>query len=109
THTRREGSGRTIPLRDAGYFADGFSLVDGDRIRIDGGETLTIVGVDYADNSITVSRSTSWSEGAAVSLDYHGAAPDIGARETVAPRRRPPSSPSGPSSPSSEVGPIARP
>ena len=82
TRTRGAGSGRTIPLQDAGYFTDGFSLIDGDRIRIGDSGPFTVVSVDYAANTITVDSSTTWTDKAPVSLDFHGKAPDIGARES---------------------------
>ncbi|HEX6996045.1 MAG TPA: NosD domain-containing protein [Gammaproteobacteria bacterium] len=83
TRTRGAGSGRTIPLEDAGYFTDGFSLVDGDRIRIGNEAPLTVVAVDYEAHTVTVDRDTRWTNGAPVSLDFTGAAPDIGAIEAA--------------------------
>lgn len=96
TRTRGAGSGKTIPLQDAGYFTDGFSLIDGDRVRIGDAAPLTVVAVDYAAHTITVDSSTTWSDKAPVSLDFHGKAPDIGAREakpSAPPSRRVPKPP----------------
>jgi len=84
TRTRSAGSGKTIPLEDAGYFTDGFSLVDGDRIRIGDSEPLMVIAVDYSTHTVTVDRSTTWTAKAPVSLDFNGAGPDIGAIETAA-------------------------
>lgn len=84
TRTRNGGSGKTIALQDAGYFTDGFSLVAGDRIRIGKGDVLRIVKVDYSANTITVDKNATWESGAPVSLDFKGAGPDIGARESGA-------------------------
>lgn len=76
------GSGTTITLQDASYFCDGFGLTDGDTIRV-GSNEVTITGVNYGTNVITVDSSISWSNGDPVSYAYHGSAPDIGAKETA--------------------------
>lgn len=91
TRTRSAGSGTVLAVRDAGYFTDGFSLTSGDRIQIGAGAPVKVAKVDYEGNAITLSESREWSADAAVSLEHHGAAPDIGAyesgRDKSAPRR----------------------
>jgi hypothetical protein len=42
---------------------------------------VKIVKVDYKARTITVDRSISWQKDTAVTLDYKGRAPDIGAYE----------------------------
>ncbi len=81
TFTREAGSGTTIRVQDAGYFSDGFSIVPGDRIQIGNGPAVQIVRVDYAANTLTVSKPVQWPANAPVSLEFRGAAPDIGAVE----------------------------
>src|SRR5690606_4711142 len=81
TFTRDAGSGTTIKVQDAGYFSDGFSIVPGDRIQIGNGPAVQIVRVDYAANTLTVSKPVQWPANAPVSLEFRGAAPDIGAVE----------------------------
>ncbi len=82
TKTRSSGSGTKIPIEDAGYFFDGYGIVDGDIIQLEGQtQTAQIVSVDYDNNIITVDRSFSWYSGQGVALAYSGSAPDIGAFE----------------------------
>jgi hypothetical protein len=84
TTTTSSGSGRVIPVADAGFFHDGFSIEgeSGDSVQLEGASSsITIVGVDYTNNTITVSADTSWTNGQGVSLSYNGNAPDIGASE----------------------------
>jgi hypothetical protein len=40
------------------------------------------VSVDFGANRLVVDRDIGWAAGAAVQLEYEGAAPDIGAVET---------------------------
>ena len=93
TRTRSAGSGKVVPLEDAGYFSDGLGVIAGDRIQIGGAPVRRVVDVDYADHTVTLTESAQWEAGAGVSLEYSGAGPDIGARELggsdPAPLRRP--------------------
>jgi hypothetical protein len=76
------GSGTSIPVVDASYFIDGFGIVAGDIIQLQGNpDPLTIVGIDYAANTITVNRPTSWTNGQGIALGRIDAAPNIGAYE----------------------------
>ena len=76
------GSGVNLPVDDAGWFIDGFGIVDGDTIQVEGqSEPAVIVSVDYDANILTLDRSLSWHAGQKVSMKYNGAAPDIGAFE----------------------------
>ena len=82
TKTRQAGSGTTILVEDAGYFIDGFGIVEGDLIQLQGEtETAKVTYIDYSSNSISIDRSLSWSSGQGVSLAFTGSAPDIGAYE----------------------------
>ncbi len=82
THTTGSGSGTQVSVQSARYFSEGMNIVAGDLIRIEGtGTDVTVVGVDYAQNQLTIDQSVSWTNGAGVSLAYSGAAPDIGAYE----------------------------
>jgi MYXO-CTERM domain-containing protein len=82
TTTNGAGQGTEIPVADASYFSDGFGVVDGDRIQLEG-ETarLQIVSIDYGQNLLTVDTDATWSDGQGVGLPYQGPAPDIGAFE----------------------------
>ncbi len=76
------GSGNQIPVEDAGYFCDGFGIIDGDLIQLEGQtQTAKITNVDYDSNVITVDNPLSWYSGQGVSMPYYGYAPDIGAYE----------------------------
>jgi len=89
TTTASAGSGSSIELVDARYFTDGYGVVEGDRIRLEGRlGHLRIVTVDYESNVIVVDKDTSWNDAQGVALVYErkGGAPiygvpDIGALE----------------------------
>jgi parallel beta-helix repeat protein len=81
TWTDGSGSGSQIRVEDAGYFTDGFGMVDGDTIQVGDGPVLQVVGVDYGSNLVTVNQPLFWHDGQPVSLAYRGSAPDIGAFE----------------------------
>jgi hypothetical protein len=84
TTTTSAGSGTSIPVADAGYFIDGYGIVDGDIIQLqDQASTAMITGVNYDTNILTVNTSLTWSSGLGVALAYSGSAPDIGAFEYV--------------------------
>jgi hypothetical protein len=76
------GTGTAITVDEAGYFCDGFGLIDGDDITI-GTDDVTVTDVNYGTNVITVTPSIIWSDNDPVSLRYSGNAPDIGAYEFV--------------------------
>ena len=82
TNTASSGSGTVITVDDAGYFFDGFDIVDGDSIQLEGQtQTARITNVNYATNTLTLATSLTWTSGQGVSLPYEGSAPDIGAYE----------------------------
>jgi hypothetical protein len=82
TVTTASGSGISFTVDDAGYFMDGWDIVDGDIIQLEGQtQTAQIIKVDYETNTITVDNALTWNQGQGISLAYKGAAPDIGAYE----------------------------
>lgn len=82
TTTVGDGSGTLIPVDDAGYFIDGFGIIDGDLIQLEEQtERARVTSIDYAANTLTVDGPLSWSDGLGVTLAYEGRAPDIGAFE----------------------------
>lgn len=83
TTTTSSGNGKAIVVADARYFADGFSLIEGDLIQVGSNYPVRIILVDYATNTITVNTNISWNEGDGVSYPYLGLAPDIGANEST--------------------------
>lgn len=80
TVTSSSGSGTTFTVGDAGYFYNGYGLAAADVIMV-GGTLATISNVNYVTNTITVTASISWTQGANVSLPYSGSKPDLGAYE----------------------------
>ena len=69
-------------MEDASYFMDGWGIIQGDRIQLQGeSESVGVLAIDYENNLITIDQSISWQEGVGVSLAYRNSAPDIGAYE----------------------------
>ena len=81
TRTTRAGEGRDIPVEDADWFCDGFGMIEGDRIQVEGNPAVRVERIDYARHVITVARPLKWPKGAGVAAPYAGKAPDIGALE----------------------------
>ena len=90
TRTTTSGHGRTLPVEDASWFFDGFSIRDelGDVIRIEGaGATARVVSIDYDDHLLSLDTDLSWSKKDGVTIEFFGKAPDIGAFELERPSR----------------------
>ncbi|MCI0514425.1 right-handed parallel beta-helix repeat-containing protein [candidate division KSB1 bacterium] len=83
TVTISAGSGNKITVENAGYFIDGFGIVDGDYIKIGANPVVKVLQVDYPSNSLVVEpvADLRWNKGDGVSYAYTGQAPDLGARE----------------------------
>jgi hypothetical protein len=82
TRTTGSGSGNVIPVVDAGYFTDGWGIVEGDLVQLEGQTgTVRITSVDYAGNLLTVDQALSWTAGQGVTSPYQGACPDMGVYE----------------------------
>jgi len=80
--TSPDSSGTEFKVEDAGYFIDGWNMIEGDEIQLEGStERARIINVNYETNEITVDQSLTWTEGQGVCLSYVGSAPDIGAHE----------------------------
>lgn len=77
------GKGKTLKVKDALFFSDGFGRVDPDVLRV-GQEKVKAMKVDVDKNEIELDREISWSADAPVTLDYEGAKPDMGAFESGA-------------------------
>jgi len=82
TITSANGSGTSFVVDDARYFFNGWGIVNGDEIQLEGtAVTVGVTTVDYGTNTITVDESVSWTQGDGVALAFNGDAPDIGANE----------------------------
>ncbi|MBT3381715.1 MAG: right-handed parallel beta-helix repeat-containing protein [Lentisphaerae bacterium] len=82
--TRSEGNGNELPVDDTRPFYDGFGLPGeiGDTIWVgESRQQARVVKADHQRNLLVVDRTLRWKAGAAVSLPYAGAAPDMGALE----------------------------
>lgn len=85
TKTRAAGSGNTVPVADAGYFTDGFGMVEGDYVQIGQNRPVRIKKVNYSTNELVLEEAVGFGNGDGVSLPYNGSAPDIGMHETGGP------------------------
>lgn len=84
TITVNSGSGTQIEVEDAYYFYDGFGIIEGDLIQLEGQtQTARIINIDYDNNILTMDMPLTWYNGQGISLPYNGSAPDIGAYEFV--------------------------
>ncbi|MFN2167656.1 MAG: right-handed parallel beta-helix repeat-containing protein, partial [Anaerolineae bacterium] len=80
------GTGETFAVVDAGFFMDGWGVIEGDLIQLANQSVQArITHVDYQTNTLTVDTSLTFETGQGVSLAYGGAAPDQGAAEVGAP------------------------
>lgn len=80
TITSSAGSGTSFTVADAGYFTNGFGIVTGDEIQLQG-QTQTATIKAISGNTITVDKALSWTNGQGVALKYTGSKPDAGAYE----------------------------
>ncbi|MCX5685477.1 MAG: PKD domain-containing protein [Planctomycetota bacterium] len=87
------GNGMALPVKDAGYFCDGFGIpgVEGDWIQLESqSQKARVTGIDYEKNVLRLDQALTWKEGQGVSLAYSGKAPDLGALEFMAEGKQPP-------------------
>ena len=82
--TSADGNGTQFQVEDAGYFTNGWGMIDGDEIQLEGStQKASIIKVDYVNNTITVDKSITWTQNIGIGLAYNGSAPDLGAYEYV--------------------------
>jgi hypothetical protein len=82
TTTTASGSGTVVAVADPHYFIDGYGIVPGDEVQLEGqAVSARIVAVDYAGKTLTVDPPLTFTAGQGVALRYSGKAPDIGAFE----------------------------
>jgi len=81
--TSAGGSGTVFGVADAGYFTDGWGIVEGDLIQLANGQRARILDVNHGTNVITVDTELSWTQNMGLGLAYEGSAPDLGAYEFV--------------------------
>ncbi len=101
TITSPSGQGSSFEVVDANYFMDGWGIITGDRIQLEGQVVVAMIqSVDTLTQRITVDRSLSFTTGQGVALAYAGAAPELGAYEI--PDEAPPGGDAG--SPAADSG-----
>ncbi|RJP78011.1 MAG: hypothetical protein C4522_13925 [Desulfobacteraceae bacterium] len=76
--TSTTGSGSSFTVEDASYFMDGWGIIDGDKIRLEGSNSIVRI-IKISGNSISVDNKISWNQGDGISLTYNGSSPAIGA------------------------------
>ena len=80
--TSATGSGTSFQVADPNCFMDGWGIVQGDQIQLQGStQRATITNIDYVSKTIRVNTSLTWTQNQGISLAYAGAAPDVGACE----------------------------
>ncbi len=80
--TNAESNSSVMKVDDARWFMDGFDIVSGDAIQLEGeSERAIITSVNYGAKELTLDRQLTWSSGQGVSLSYSGTKPDLGAFE----------------------------
>jgi len=76
------GTGSVFNVTDSGYFIDGWGIIEGDMIQLEGDTAQYLIfNIDYDNDEITIDRPMTWYQGQGVSLPYSGSLPDIGAYE----------------------------
>lgn len=91
TITSPSGSGTVFQVGDATYFMDGWGIVQGDQVQLQGSQQrVRITSVDYAAKTLTVDTNISWTQGQGIAMPYSGTAPDIGAFESGSGATKPP-------------------
>lgn len=83
TFTTNSGMNSTeMRVSDATWFIDGFGIVTGDTIQVEGQNDFAIVqSINYKTNLLNLDKPISWNRFQGISLRYSGSAPDIGAYE----------------------------
>jgi len=78
--TTSGGSGTTISVDYAGYFNDGYGIVQGDSIDV-GGMKALVVNIPNL-TTIEIADPITWNNNTAVNFLFDGIAPDLGYKET---------------------------
>src|SRR3989449_52472 len=70
-----------VPVDDSFFFSYGFGIVSGDTVRVGGTAAVQVTKVDHVAKTLTLASAISFAAGDPVSLNYAGAAPDMGIYE----------------------------
>ena len=80
-------TGTSFVVADPYFFFDGYGVVPGDTIQLQGQPATsraTITAINYSTRTLTFTPSLTWTNGQGISTPYNGPAPDIGAYEVGA-------------------------
>ena len=76
------GRGNQFRVADSRYFMDGWGIIPGDLIQLEGQtEPATIIELDDSTQLITLDRDVTFAKHQGIALTYNGLAPDPGAFE----------------------------
>ena len=82
TITSNNGTGRSFKVEDSSFFMDGWGIIEGDHIQLEGQSIAAkITGVNYSTHTITLDRGLTFTQGQGLTLSYQDEAPDLGAFE----------------------------
>ena len=87
------GEGTCLPIKDTGWFYDGFGIPGerGDLIQLEGQtEPAHIVSIDNATSTLRLDRLLKWTDGQGIARRYFGSRPDVGAVESLPGGNEPP-------------------
>jgi len=91
--TSAAGSGRSFTVGDSLYFTDGWGVVPGDEVQLEGtSQRARITSINQTTKTIGVDADLNWKQNQGLSLAYSGSKPDIGAFEEAT-VQSPPSAP----------------
>ncbi len=73
---------KKMKVEDAGYFTDGWGLIEGDFIQLEGqAQKIRIEKIKYKTNTLILAKKTSWGKGTGIGINHEGHKPDLGAWE----------------------------
>lgn len=84
TYVANKGSGKSLQVKDARFFIDGYGVTDGDLIVVGQQKPVRITKIDYSSNTILLAAPIYGEVGDPVSLPSAGTAPDIGVQKSSA-------------------------
>jgi hypothetical protein len=79
------GTSDRVQVADSKFFIDGFGLIPGDVVRLQGSSaTARIIGIDHSTRTLQLAEPLTFTAGQGIAPNYSGAAPDMGGRESGA-------------------------
>ena len=80
TVTSPAGAGKSLAVADPLFFCDGYGLVPGDEIQLQGSPARArVLHADYRAKVLTLDAPLTWKTGQGIALAYEGPAPNFGA------------------------------